>query len=65
MLLLKDSENSKALLYAGCITAAVGAGYLFHRKLTTPRARKGPYTPDTLPADAYDAIIVGAGEFLS
>jgi hypothetical protein len=62
MSFLKDSENSKALLYyAGGITAAVGAGYLIHRKLTTPRARKGPYTPDTLPAGAYDAIIVGAG----
>jgi hypothetical protein len=23
---------------------------------------RGPFTPDTLPADAYDAIIVGAGE---
>lgn len=30
------------------------------RRQTKPLA--GPYTPGTLPKDAYDAVIVGAGE---
>lgn len=44
---------------------ALGAAYLLQRTLRRAKPRQGPLTPETLPQGAYDAVIVGAGEFLA
>lgn len=57
---IKDTDP-KILAAAGAV-AAVGAGALLYRRYQrTAPAKKGALTPDTLPAGAYDALIVGAG----
>ncbi|KAI8473421.1 MAG: hypothetical protein J3K34DRAFT_410683 [Monoraphidium minutum] len=55
------SADRTTVAIAGA-AAAVGAGALLYRayaRRAPPKA--GPLTPDTLPAGAYDAVIVGAG----
>lgn len=47
------------LAAAGLSAAAVGTYYVLRSHQKAPKA--GPYTKDTLPENAYDAIIVGAG----
>lgn len=57
-----DIRNRK-LLIAGATTGLLAAGFIglrLKRQLNKPRS--GPYTPETLPKDAYDAVIVGAGK---
>lgn len=58
-------ENKTTLLAAaGASTAAIAALYLYKRsKNAVPKA--GPYPAETLPADAYDAVVVGAGALLN
>lgn len=56
---IHDRKHQLALAGAG--TALLASGWLLRRHLRN-RVRRGPLTPDTLPSDAYDAIIVGAGE---
>ncbi|EFJ46118.1 hypothetical protein VOLCADRAFT_82001 [Volvox carteri f. nagariensis] len=54
-------ENKKTVaIAAGATSVALLAAYAYRRAQTAVPAR-GPYTVDTLPADAYDAVIVGAG----
>ncbi|GLI68448.1 hypothetical protein VaNZ11_012869 [Volvox africanus] len=54
-------ENKKTVaIAAGVTSAAILATYAYRRAKTSVPAR-GPYTVDTLPTDAYDAVIVGAG----
>lgn len=56
---VKENKNT-VLAVAGASTAAIASLYLYRRiKNAVPKA--GPYPPSTLPADAYDAVIVGAG----
>ena len=56
-------DRSSQLAVAAAATGVLGAGYLLHRSLRKRQAviPKGPYGPETLPKDAYDAVIVGAG----
>lgn len=58
---LVEKTDPKVAAAAGA-AVAVGAGALLYRryKRNAP-AKAGPLTPDTLPAGAYDAVIVGAG----
>ncbi|KAL4852860.1 Conditioned medium factor receptor 1 [Chlorella vulgaris] len=58
---LEDVKENKVLLGAAAVTAAVGGGLLLRRALRQTKPIAGPYTPATLPAGCYDAIIVGAG----
>lgn len=54
-------ENKKTVaIAAGATTAALALGYAW-RKAANRVPSSGPYGPSTLPADAYDAVIVGAG----
>lgn len=48
-----------AIAAAGVTVAAVGTYYALSLRHRVPKA--GPYPADSLPADAYDAVIVGAG----
>lgn len=55
-------ENQKAVLTAAAGTAAVGGAYLLYKQYQrTYVPKSGPYPAGTLPAGAYDAVIVGAG----
>lgn len=60
---LKDRQSQLAI--AGAAISAVGAGYLIKRAIRARREAapiaSGEYTPDKLPKDCYDAVIVGAG----
>lgn len=57
-----DLGDRRTQLYAaGAATAVLGGALLAKRALRQKKPFKGPYTPDTLPADAFDVIIVGAG----
>ncbi|GLC44549.1 hypothetical protein PLESTB_000060900 [Pleodorina starrii] len=54
-------ENKKTVaVAAGVSSAALLAAYAYRRAQTAVPAR-GPFPVGTLPADAYDAVIVGAG----
>lgn len=59
------SVDSSTLVKAGVGAGlAVGATYLGVRMLQRSlalRPKRGPFTPQTLPEGAYDAVIVGAG----
>jgi len=57
---LQDRKSQVAV--AAAATGVLAAGWLVHRSLRRNKIRVGPFTPNTLPNDAYDAIIVGAGE---
>lgn len=55
----KENKAAVAAVAGGATVLAAGA-YLYRRaKNAVPKS--GPYKPGTLPADAYDAVIVGAG----
>jgi NADPH-dependent 2,4-dienoyl-CoA reductase/sulfur reductase-like enzyme len=54
--------DQKTIAAIAGTAAAVGAGALLYRRYVRNAGPKtGPLTPDTLPAGAYDAVIVGAG----
>ncbi|KXZ48066.1 hypothetical protein GPECTOR_30g161 [Gonium pectorale] len=54
-------ENKKTVaIAAGATTAALLAAYAWRRAQSAVPS-SGPYPVGTLPADAYDAVIVGAG----
>lgn len=56
---VQDNKTAVAAT-AGAVTAASLGLYLYRRaKNAVPKS--GPYKPETLPAGAYDAVIVGAG----
>ena len=57
---LKDANNKEILGMAAAATGAVAAGYFIRRAIRN-RLRTGPLLPETLPDDAYDVIVVGAG----
>jgi len=58
-------DRSSQLAIAAAATGVLGAGYLLHRSLRKRQTAipNGPYGPETLPKDAYDAVIVGAGRW--
>lgn len=60
---LRDRQ-SQLTVAAGAV-GALGASYLIRRAIKARREaapiKAGPFTPETLPKDCYDAIIVGAG----
>lgn len=58
---LKEIDTKTAITAAAITTAALGAAYIVKRKYSTPCPQKGPYTSGTLPSNAYDVVIVGAG----
>lgn len=56
----KENKTTVAAVGLGGIVVAGTALYLRRRQINAvPKA--GPYPVGTLPADAYDAVIVGAG----
>lgn len=56
----KIKEHQVALTAVAGAAVTVGAAYyIFKARDRTPKS--GPYPADSLPADAYDAVIVGAG----
>ncbi len=55
-------ENRKTVMtVAGVSTAVLGAAWLYRRAKRAYVPKRGPYPPETLPAEAFDAVIVGAG----
>lgn len=60
---LVEKTDKKAVAAIAGTAVAVSAGALLYRHYARKNAgpKSGPLTPDTLPAGAYDAIIVGAG----
>lgn len=60
---LRDRQSQIAV--AAAAAGVIGGGYLLRRVIRARREAapipSGPYTPDTLPKDCYDAVIVGAG----
>mmetsp|Transcript_17105 Transcript_17105/g.47439 ORF Transcript_17105/g.47439 Transcript_17105/m.47439 type:complete len:498 (+) Transcript_17105:1914-3407(+) len=55
-----DRHPKACIGAAGATTAALVAAYAW-RRAANYVPQTGPYSPDTLPADAYDAAVVGAG----
>ena len=55
---LQEHKNL-VIAAAGVTVAAAGAYYVLSSRHRVPKS--GPYPADSLPADAYDAVIVGAG----
>lgn len=59
---IKIEDNKETVAAVAGTTAALAAGvYLYRRSQRNAVPKAGPYSPDTLPADAYDAVLVGAG----
>jgi len=60
---LRDRQSQIAV--AGAAAGVIGGGYLLRRVIRARREAapipSGPYAPETLPKDCYDAVIVGAG----
>lgn len=56
---VKENKQTVAIA-AGATTAALGAFYLA-RKAANAVPKSGPHGFGTLPVDAYDAVVVGAG----
>ena len=56
----KSLKKEEALYLAGGVAAAGLVGSFVAKKLDEAPS-SGPYPTSTLPKDAYDAIIVGAG----
>lgn len=57
-----DIKNrNDQLLIAGAGVGILAAGLFGLRWKRQSKPRTGPFTPETLPKDAYDAVIVGAG----
>ena len=57
---LAENKTTVAAVAAGGALVA-GAALLYKRQQQTAVPKEGPYKVGTLPADAYDAVIVGAG----
>ena len=57
---IKDNKTTVAAV-AGGIAAVAAGTYIYRRAKLAAVPKSGPYTADTLPAGAYDAVIVGAG----
>jgi hypothetical protein len=57
---VKDNKTTVAAVATGLTAVAAGA-YMYRRARLSAVPKSGPYTQDTLPAGAYDAVIVGAG----
>lgn len=56
----KDNKSTIAAVAAGA-TVVAGATLLYKRQQALAVPKEGPWPVSTLPADAYDAVIVGAG----
>lgn len=56
---VKENKTTVAAVGLGGLAVAGAALYIRRRQLTPPAV--GKYPVGTLPADAYDAVIVGAG----
>ena len=54
-------ENKRALQIAGITAVAATGLYLINRRSNNRIPTSGPYPRGSLPADAYDLVIVGAG----
>lgn len=54
-------ENKKTVGIAAGVTTAALLGTYAYRRAANAVPAAGPYSPSTLPLDAYDAVIVGAG----
>lgn len=54
-------ENKKTVGIAAGVTTAALIGAYAYRKAANAVPASGPYAPSSLPKDAYDAVIVGAG----
>lgn len=54
-----QEHRTAALAAAGVTVAAAGAYLLYRSRNNVPQS--GPFPVDSLPAGAYDAVIVGAG----
>ena len=57
---IKGNKKEVAVA-AGVTTAVLLAGLAYRRACRNYVPKSGPYPTSTLPADAYDAVIVGAG----
>lgn len=57
---LAENKTAVAAVAAGA-TVIAGAALLYKRQQALAVPKEGPYKVGTLPADAYDAVIVGAG----
>ena len=54
-------ENKRLLAAAGITAVAATSLYLLRRRNLSRPPTSGPYPQGSLPADAYDLVIVGAG----
>ena len=54
-------EHKKTIGVVAAASVAVAAGVYLYRAAKNAVPKAGPYPVGTLPADAYDAVIVGAG----
>jgi hypothetical protein len=54
-------ENKGAVAVTATATAAAVAALFLYRRARNAVPKAGPYPPETLPAGAYDAVVVGAG----
>ena len=54
-------ENKRVLAAAGITAVAATSLYLLRRRNFTRPPTSGPYPHGSLPADAYDLVIVGSG----
>ena len=57
---LTDQQKTALAVGAG-IGVAASLGYCAHRAIRSREPRSGPYSATTLPAGAYDAVIIGSG----
>ena len=58
-----DIRNRKdQLVIAAAGTGLLFAGFIALKLARQRKPRSGPFKPETLPKDAYDAVIVGAGK---
>lgn len=56
-----EKNKKECLIAAGLSTVAFGAAVAYTRSVRNAVPKSGPYTQFSLPTDAYDAVIVGAG----
>jgi menaquinone-9 beta-reductase len=55
-----DLSRQELVAGAAAGTGVIAAGLII-RRMVRNRLRKGPLTPESLPDDGYDAVVVGAG----
>lgn len=55
------TENKKTVLAVAGASTVAAAGLLLYKRAKNAVPKSGPYPVGTLPADAYDAAIVGGG----